>query len=67
MGRGWIVLRTGKYGMFGLRRLARDEAGASAVEYGLIVVGISAAILNVLQSIGANLRETWTLFQGAVQ
>jgi len=53
--------------MFGLRRLARDEAGASAVEYGLIVVGISAAILNVLQSIGANLRETWTLFQGAVQ
>lgn len=61
------MYRSVKYWAFGLRRFARDEGGATAIEYGLIAVGISAAILNVLQSIGANLRETWPLLQSAIQ
>ncbi len=41
----------------GLRRLWRDESGATGIEYGLIIVGISIAILATVFAIGAEMDE----------
>jgi len=43
-----------------LRRLLRDERGATAIEYGLIAAGIAVAIVAVVQGIGTNLNSTFT-------
>ena len=53
--------------MCALKRFLHDESGAAAIEYGLIAAGISVAILNVLQSVGANLKETFLLLRGIAQ
>jgi pilus assembly protein Flp/PilA len=39
-----------------LARFAADESGATAIEYGLLVTGLSVTILVILQSIGTNMR-----------
>lgn len=39
------------------RRFARDEFGATTIEYGLIVGMMSVAIIAVLLSIGTTLRD----------
>jgi pilus assembly protein Flp/PilA len=49
-----------------LARFIRDETGATSVEYGLIAVGISAAIVAVLQGIGAKLRESFLAVEPAL-
>ncbi len=41
----------------------RDELGATAVEYGLIVAGISVAIITVLQGIGIRLSASLDIGQ----
>ena len=38
-----------------VKRFAKDESGATAIEYGLIAAGISVAIIAVVQGIGTNL------------
>ena len=40
-----------------LSRYARDESGASAIEYGLVASLISVAIIGGLTPIGVNLRQ----------
>jgi len=40
-----------------IRRLRRDESGATAIEYGLIITGISIAILATVFAIGAEMSE----------
>ena len=40
-----------------LRRFIRDEAGATAIEYGLIAAGISIAIIAVVQGVGTKLFD----------
>jgi pilus assembly protein Flp/PilA len=37
-------------------RFAKDESGATAIEYGLIAALISVVIIGVLSTIGTNLR-----------
>jgi len=39
-----------------VRRLAKDESAATAIEYGLIAAGISVAIIAVINGIGSNLN-----------
>jgi pilus assembly protein Flp/PilA len=46
----------GKY----LFRFARDESGATAIEYGLIAAGISIAIIVAVTSLGTSLNTTFT-------
>jgi pilus assembly protein Flp/PilA len=46
-----------------IKRFARDEAGATAIEYGLIAAGIAVAIIAVVQGLGTNLNTTF----GSVQ
>jgi pilus assembly protein Flp/PilA len=43
-----------------LRRFANDESGATAIEYGLIAAGISVAIITVVNSLGSQLKSTFT-------
>jgi len=41
-------------------RFVRDESGATAIEYGLIAAGISVAIIAVVNSLGSQLKSTFT-------
>jgi pilus assembly protein Flp/PilA len=43
-----------------LQRFAKDESGATAIEYGLIAAGISVAIITVVNSLGSQLKSTFT-------
>ena len=37
-----------------------DESGATAIEYGLIVAGISAAIITVVKGLGTSLNWSFS-------
>ena len=41
------------------RRFARDESGATAIEYGLIAALIAVVIISALKTIGTNLAVTF--------
>ena len=41
-------------------RFAKDESGATAIEYGLIAAGISVAIITVVNTLGSQLKSTFT-------
>ena len=41
-------------------RFAKDESGATAIEYGLIAALISVAIIGVVTTMGGNLRAVFT-------
>jgi pilus assembly protein Flp/PilA len=49
-----------------LRKLLKDESGATAIEYGLIAAGISVAIIAVVQGLGTKLTATFTKVSGAL-
>jgi len=49
-----------------VKRFAKDESGATAIEYGLIAAGISVAIIAVVQGLGANLKGTFTTVSNAL-
>lgn len=46
-------------------RFIRDDSGATAIEYGLIAMLISVAIITVLGAIGTNLNSTFTIVNSA--
>jgi pilus assembly protein Flp/PilA len=48
-------------------RFAKDESGATAVEYGLIAAGISVSIIAVVQGLGSKLTTTFTTVQTALK
>jgi pilus assembly protein Flp/PilA len=55
---GWD---TGAHTMINLlKRFATDESGATAIEYGLIAAGISVAIITVVNTLGSQLKSTFT-------
>jgi pilus assembly protein Flp/PilA len=41
-------------------RFFGNESGATAIEYGLIAAGISVAIIAVVNSLGSQLKSTFT-------
>jgi pilus assembly protein Flp/PilA len=43
-----------------LQHFAKDESGATAIEYGLIAAGISVAIITVVNGLGKQLVNTFT-------
>jgi len=43
-----------------LNRFVKDESGATAIEYGLIAAGISVAIIAVVNSLGGQLKTTFS-------
>jgi pilus assembly protein Flp/PilA len=50
-----------------VRQFARDESGATAIEYGLIAAGISVAIIAVVQGLGSKLNTTFTSVSAALK
>jgi pilus assembly protein Flp/PilA len=43
-----------------LKLFANDESAATAIEYGLIAAGISVAIIVVVNTLGSQLKSTFT-------
>jgi pilus assembly protein Flp/PilA len=41
-------------------KFIRNEAGATAIEYGLIAAGIAVAIIVVVQGLGTQLNSTFS-------
>jgi len=50
-----------------IRRFIRNEAGATAIEYGLIAAGIALAIIAVVQGLGTNLNTTFGTVQTSIK
>ena len=50
-----------------LRRLSRDNRGATAIEYGLIVALIGVAIMGALSNLGGGVGGMWTKLSNTVQ
>lgn len=50
-----------------VRRLCQDRSGATAVEYGLIVAAIAAAIVGIVFLIGEDLVFVFTLIEAKLQ
>ena len=48
------------------RKFLRDEAGATAIEYGLIAAGIAVAIIATVQGLGTKLNSTFTSVSNAL-
>lgn len=49
-----------------IRSFVRDEEGATAVEYGLMVALIAVVIIGVVTTLGTNLRDRFTTVSNAV-
>ena len=49
-----------------IARFLRDDAGATAIEYGLIAAGISVAIIATVAGIGTELNTTFTKVSDAL-
>lgn len=47
-------------------RFAKDESGATAVEYGLIAALLSVFIIGTLQLVGGELKNTYSAVEGAL-
>jgi len=58
---GVIAIRTN------LRRLSRDNRGATAIEYGLIVALIGVAIMGALSNLGGGVGGMWGKLNNTVQ
>ena len=43
-----------------VKAFIRDEEGASAVEYGLLIAGIAVAVMAAIYTIGVNLNTKFT-------
>ena len=48
-------------------RFAKDESGATAIEYGLIAALISVVIITVLQLLGTRLNTKFTAITNQLQ
>ena len=47
-------------------RFVRDDAGATAIEYGLIAALVSVVIIASLTAVGKSLTNTFTTVNGAL-
>ena len=43
-----------------INRFAKDESGATAIEYGLIAALIAVALITILGTVGTNLKQTFS-------
>ena len=50
-----------------IARFVKDEAGATAIEYGLIAAGISLAIIAVVNGLGTNLNAKFTSINSSLK
>lgn len=50
-----------------MKAFAKDESGATAIEYGLIAAGISIAIIAILPTISSGLSGKFTAVSDALK
>ena len=50
-----------------IARFVKDEAGATAIEYGLIAAGISLAIIAVVNGLGTKLNAKFTSINASLK
>ena len=50
-----------------IRRFPSDQAGATAIEYGLIAAGIALAIIAVVNGLGTNLGNQFTSINTSIK
>jgi pilus assembly protein Flp/PilA len=50
-----------------LKAFLLDQSGATAIEYGLIAAGISVAIITVVNSLGSQLKSTFSILTTDLQ
>jgi pilus assembly protein Flp/PilA len=50
-----------------LRSFRNDEAGVTAIEYGLIAAGIAVAIIATVAALGTNLNTTFSTVSTSLQ
>ena len=48
-------------------RFLRDESGATAIEYGLIVALIAVVIISAVTAVGTNLNASFTSVGGSIR
>ena len=49
-----------------MKRFAKDESGATAIEYGMIAALIAVAIITVVGTVGTKLNVTFTKVSNAL-
>ncbi|HEX9777515.1 MAG TPA: Flp family type IVb pilin [Geopsychrobacteraceae bacterium] len=49
-----------------IKRFFKDEEGATAVEYGIMVAAIAAVIIGIVFAIGTNVKDTFTEVDTAI-
>lgn len=49
------------------KNMLRDEAGATAIEYGLIAALIAVAAITALSNVGSELNTTFTVVGGSLE
>jgi len=49
-----------------IRNFFKDEAGASAVEYGLLVALIAVVIITAVTTLGTSIRDKFDAASGAI-
>jgi pilus assembly protein Flp/PilA len=50
-----------------IKRFAKDESGATAIEYGLIAAGISLAIIAAVNSLGTALSSKFSAISSSLK
>jgi pilus assembly protein Flp/PilA len=50
-----------------ITRFAKDESGATAIEYGLIAAGISLAIITVVNGLGSTLSTKFSSISSSLK
>jgi pilus assembly protein Flp/PilA len=63
---GWANTVSRQIMLIQVRRFLKDESGVAAVEYGLIVSGISVAIIPAVKAVGQKLVTVFTILQNAL-
>lgn len=49
-----------------LKEFARDESGASAVEYGMLVALIAAVLVTIVGALGQDIKAAFTTVKNAI-
>lgn len=49
-----------------IRSLIRDDAGATAIEYGLIAALVAVVIVSALSAVGGKLKNTFSTVAGSL-
>jgi pilus assembly protein Flp/PilA len=49
-----------------IKRFAKCESGATAIEYGLIAAGIAVVVIGAVQATGKSLKGTFDTIKGAL-